>query len=284
LTIFPTIIKILLSIQDVRRKEIVIVKTLILVRHAKAMKRKEGLPDFVRSLVKKGRKQAKKISKKLKRYMPVPEIFMSSPANRALETAQRFAREYGYPRKKIILKDELYNPLSEQEFCSLVKEINDNIHSAIIFGHDPSISQFTKFLVKPFQEDMPTCSVAVIEIKKESWKDVAKGQGEILYYEYPKRIAKYYAGIQEDIESELYDHLINVFKKTDEEVTRAHDESIHLWAKKIAGEFTALLKESRKKELKTGSMRKKEIQKKGEQATTQGKPHILSKVQEKPEQ
>ena len=112
-------------------------KQLIFVRHAKAMKSKEGLPDFVRSLNKKGVKQVKKILKKLKKQGPIPEVFMSSPANRALETAQYFAKAFNYPRKKIILKDELYGPLTDQEFLSLVKGFHDNIGSVIIFGHDP---------------------------------------------------------------------------------------------------------------------------------------------------
>ena len=257
-------------------------KQIILVRHAKAMKRKEGLPDFVRSLIKKGVKQVKKISKKLKKRMTTPELFLSSPANRALETAHRFAREYGYPRKKIILKDELYNPLSEQEFLALVKELNDNLHSAIIFGHDPVVSNFVKFLAKNFQEDMPTCSVAVIEFKKESWKDIAKGQGEILYFEYPKRLAKHYAQICAGVESEIYDQLIRVFKKTDEKATLANEKSIRKWAKKAAKKFTTVLRKFKKKENKVENKKKVEEQKKGQQVTTQEKTPIITKEQEKP--
>jgi phosphohistidine phosphatase len=256
-------------------------KQLILVRHAKAMKRKEGLPDFVRSLIKKGVKQAKKISKKLRKHKSTPEIFLSSPANRALETAQRFAREYGYPRKKIVLKDELYNPLSEQEFLLLVKELHDNLHSAIIFGHDPSVSNFVKFLAKNFQDDMPTCSVAIIEFKKDSWKDIAKGQGEIIYYEYPKRLAKHYAQICSGIENDLYDQLIRVFKKTDEKATLANEKSIRKWAKKVSKKFTAVLREFKKKEDKT-TMKKKEEQKSGQQMTKQEKTPVTMKEQQKP--
>ncbi|MBN2532691.1 MAG: histidine phosphatase family protein [Spirochaetales bacterium] len=257
-------------------------KQLILVRHAKAMKRKEGLPDFVRSLVKKGVEQAKKISKKCRKRIALPELFISSPANRALETAHYFAREYGYPRKKIILKDELYNPLSEQEFFTLVKELNDNLHSVIIFGHDPAISNFVKFLAKNFQEEMPTCAVAVIEFKKESWKEIARGQGEILFYEYPKRLAKYYAQVSAGIESDIYDQLIRVFKKTDEKVTLANEQSIRIWAKGTAEKFTALVREFKRKEDKAA--RKREEQKKGLLTTIEEKIPPIIKEQEKPGQ
>ena len=249
-------------------------KQLILVRHAKAMKSKEGLPDFVRSLIKKGIKQVKNISKKLKKIGIIPEVFISSPANRALETAQYFARVFGYSRKKIILKDELYGPLSDQEHLSLVKELNDNLSSVIIFGHDPATSSFVKFLGKNFNENMPTCSVAVLVFEKDSWKDIAKGQGEIIFYEYPKRLAKYYTELKAKVESEVFTQLIEVFNKTDEKAVAVNENDVKNWAKKVAKKFTKALKKFRKKEKNMKKVTKKitkKVTKKVEQKTAQKK-------------
>lgn len=260
-------------------------KHLILVRHAKAMKPKEGLPDFVRSLKKKGTKQAKNISKKLKRRKIVPELYISSPANRALETAQFFARQFNYPRKKIVLKDDLYSPLSEQNFLALIKELSDSFHSVIIFGHEPTISQCVKYFAKNFQDDMPTCSAAVIGFKKESWKEIGKGLGEIIYHEYPRRLAKHYAQIQANASTDINDQIFRVLKKIDNKAAIANEKSILQWSKKVAKKFTKALREFKKKEnKKTENNVTKQVGKKEQKTTTPEKTAtgIAVKEQEKP--
>jgi hypothetical protein len=123
---------------------------------------------------------------------------------------------------------------------------------------------------------MPTCSVAVIEFKKESWKDIAKGQGELLFYEYPKRLAKYYAEIRAGVESDVFDQLIRVFKKTDEKATLVNEQAIRKLAKGAAKEFTSLLRVFKKKENKKIDINK------GQQATIQEKTQGTAKEQEKP--
>ncbi|MBN2441019.1 MAG: histidine phosphatase family protein [Spirochaetales bacterium] len=237
-------------------------KQLIIVRHAKAMKRKEGLPDFVRSLTKKGVKQAKNMVKKLKKQRIIPEVFISSPANRALETAQYFAKEFNFSGKKIILKDELYGPLSEQDFLTIVKELNNNLGSVIFFGHDPVISSFVKFLTKDMKEDMPTCSIAVIVFKKETWKEIAKGQGEITFFDYPRRNAKHYAELKSTVELEVFNQLMTIFKKVDPQVTQINEKSVKTWAKETSGKFIDMLRLFKKKENRKNKISGKIMQKK----------------------
>ena len=72
-------------------------KTIYLVRHGKAVSRELDIPDYERSLVDKGEKNSVKMAQLLKDKDLSADLFISSPANRALETAKIFTRVFNYP-------------------------------------------------------------------------------------------------------------------------------------------------------------------------------------------
>ncbi len=76
-------------------------KRITLVRHATAVPRNPKKDDFGRSLRKKGRREAKAMGEWYKNVEEQPDVMISSPANRAIETARVFAKTLGYPAKKI---------------------------------------------------------------------------------------------------------------------------------------------------------------------------------------
>ncbi len=84
-------------------------KSIILVRHATAIVRDNDLPDFDRTLIRKGKKESRKMAERFLKYQITPGIWISSPAPRALETAYIFADILEFPRNKILLEDALYN-------------------------------------------------------------------------------------------------------------------------------------------------------------------------------
>ena len=74
-------------------------KTLILVRHAKSSWDAVGLEDFERPLNERGKEDAPLMAKRLKDKKIKPDIFLSSPAKRALKTARYFGKEFGFGKK-----------------------------------------------------------------------------------------------------------------------------------------------------------------------------------------
>ena len=99
-------------------------KTLFLVRHSKAVTRKANLPDFRRALVKAGEKKSTSMAKKLKKEGVLPDLIISSTANRALETAHLFAQNLDYPTHEILVKDALYNEMSPEALLYLVRQVS----------------------------------------------------------------------------------------------------------------------------------------------------------------
>ena len=86
-------------------------KTLYLIRHAKSSWAEGGLSDFDRSLNKRGKRDALQMGKRLKALGVTPGVVISSPAKRAITTAQKIADELGYDRGAIVLKEILDNPV-----------------------------------------------------------------------------------------------------------------------------------------------------------------------------
>jgi phosphohistidine phosphatase len=64
---------------------------LILWRHADA---EDRVPDEARALTAKGEKQARRMAKWLKKRLPKDPLVLASPAKRAQQTAQAFAKRF----------------------------------------------------------------------------------------------------------------------------------------------------------------------------------------------
>jgi len=160
-------------------------KRIILVRHATAVKRGAEKADLKRSLKKSGRKEAREMGKRLKEMEIHPDLFISSPANRAIETAEIIADRLGHSVKKIEKIEELYGELPPKGFLELIRSLDDKVDSAILFGHDPAFTDFARFLVSGFDSDLPKAGVLGVEVDVAVWADVKPELARKAYFFYP---------------------------------------------------------------------------------------------------
>jgi phosphohistidine phosphatase len=160
-------------------------KTLYLIRHAEAVPRQEELPDSERVLVPKGRKQAKRAGQQLKQHDGRSDLFISSPAQRALETAHVFAHYLGYPVQRIALSEKVYEAEDASELLDLLRGADARVDTALLFGHDPTISNLATLLVTRFTESLPKAAVAGIRFPVDQWAEIAPGQGTLDYLDTP---------------------------------------------------------------------------------------------------
>ena len=160
-------------------------KRIVLVRHATAVKRSPDKQDFDRALRKSGEKEARDMVKRTKALVGKPQLMISSPADRALETAKIFAKGFGYPIKKIEKRQELYEELLPKTFLELLKGLDDQLDSVMIFGHDPSFTEFARFLLPEFNDAMPKCGVVVAAVDAPSWSEIAPALSKAEQILYP---------------------------------------------------------------------------------------------------
>jgi phosphohistidine phosphatase len=115
-----------------------------------------------------------------------PDLMLSSPANRAIETALLFAKGLGYKPKKIVQDEGLYGTASPKEFLETLKSLDDKHGSVMVFGHDPAFSEFAQYMVNVFDALLPKCSVFGISANRRSWKNLKPGDGNLEYFESPE--------------------------------------------------------------------------------------------------
>ncbi|UZJ39364.1 MULTISPECIES: histidine phosphatase family protein [unclassified Prosthecochloris] len=161
-------------------------KTLYLVRHAKSSWDNANLADFDRPLNKRGQKAAPFMAKLMSENNVQVDRIISSPANRALTTAETFCEVLGYPPEKIEQRIEIYEGGINQ-MLQIVREIPDSCSSAMLFGHNPTMTSFANFISGEHLENIVTCGVVRIDLKTDFWQQTLMDSGKLVWYEYPKK-------------------------------------------------------------------------------------------------
>lgn len=159
-------------------------KTLYLIRHAKASWEQPELTDFERPLTALGETHAHTIAAELKNNKVKPDLIISSPALRALNTAKIMAQAVGYPEDKIKIEDIIYNG-GVEELMEVIKAIKPSHKKVFFFGHNPSLTWLLHFLCEDAKMNIPTCGVIGIELGMRDWEHLTEAEGRVITFLHP---------------------------------------------------------------------------------------------------
>ncbi|RUT80055.1 SixA phosphatase family protein [Ancylomarina longa] len=162
-------------------------KRLILVRHAKTEVIRYDITDFQRSLKERGISDSKLIANKLFLKNVQPGLLLSSPANRAIETALIFAEVLNYPVELIEQLDDLYDGFTTQDFLGILSELGEKHERIMVIGHNPSIEYLAFNLCDQFYGHVPTGTAIGIDFDVDDWDDIEARTGKLAFYEYPRK-------------------------------------------------------------------------------------------------
>ncbi len=160
-------------------------KKLYLVRHAKSSWREEGVHDMDRPLKGRGIRDAHNTSQWLREQGDQPELVISSPATRALHTALIFSKNLDYAFSDITIEQRIYHA-STRELLQLVRELSDDYSSVMLFGHNPTITDFVNRCIDHRIDNVPTTGVACLKFDVGEWQNIDK-KAELVFFDYPKR-------------------------------------------------------------------------------------------------
>lgn len=163
-------------------------KELYLVRHAKSSWDYESVDDYDRPLKGRGIRDAHVVSSMLANQLDKPEALYSSPATRAVHTAMIFARNLRFPFSAIQLREELYM-CSDKDLLTFIQGLDDSINRVMIFGHNPTMTNFVNRCIDQRIDNVPTTGVACFHFDINSWKD-AKFSAHLSFFDYPKKHSK----------------------------------------------------------------------------------------------
>ena len=161
-------------------------KRLILVRHAKSSWKDPQLPDFDRPLNKRGQHDAPMMGKRLAGRQCLPDLMISSPARRAITTAQEIAREIGYPKTRILIESSIYEA-TVSVLMSVLHDIDNSHDHVMLIGHNPGLTSLSYHLTDYPIDNIPTCGLVDIEFNVERWRDLTPAGGHLCLFDYPKK-------------------------------------------------------------------------------------------------
>ena len=165
-------------------------KLLLIVRHGKAAPGNVGLSDFERVLTEKGIEECKEVGKIISTKKLTIDLIISSPADRALETAHVFSPYLEYPILKIQISDLFYQSDAAKPIVKKLQELNDNLRSVAIFGHNPSFDDLAAYFISNFGQTIHKGAVVAITFPVDSWTKIDTASGKLKYMITPSESKK----------------------------------------------------------------------------------------------
>jgi len=161
-------------------------KHLLLCRHAKSSWKDGTLADIDRPLNKRGRQNAPETGRKLRKRGVQPDLVVSSPARRALDTAKLLARECGISEKNILVVASVYDSYPAK-LLQLIQGFADRCDTVLIVGHNPELTILANILGDLSIDNVPTSGIVALDFAVNSWSEVDEGGATLSFFDYPRK-------------------------------------------------------------------------------------------------
>lgn len=166
-------------------------RTLMLLRHAKAVVADGKIRDRDRPLAPRGQKDAPKIGAYMGRHRLLPDLALVSPSKRTQETWDLIVPALG-PRIKPAFEDRLYDA-SPQTVMDVIQEIGADCPKLLIIAHNPSLQRVAAGLIasgdldarEQLQEGLPTSGLVIIEFPFDDWRKLHARAGRLIHFVTP---------------------------------------------------------------------------------------------------
>jgi len=160
--------------------------SIIIFRHGKSDWNAVYGKDHDRPLSKRGINASKKMGLFLKKKNQIPDIVISSSAERAKTTAE-LAIKAGNWNSNFYIDERIYGRSSD--FLLQLAKLIDDKHKNICFvGHEPTCSSFIS-LSTFHSARFKTASMAKINFSSNSWSEIEFGKGTLDWLTSPKEIS-----------------------------------------------------------------------------------------------
>jgi phosphohistidine phosphatase len=161
-------------------------KTLLILRHAKSSWKNEKLKDIDRPLKHRGEQDAVVIGKVLTMTELIPQVILSSPAQRAKQTAELVSAESKF-KGELKFVNSFY--MGEPEnYIKALNELPDEIERVMVVGHNPGLEALLQLLDGKV-DSLPTGSLAYLVLGIKHWTELTKATvGELISFWEPDEI------------------------------------------------------------------------------------------------
>ncbi|MEE9342223.1 MAG: histidine phosphatase family protein [Gammaproteobacteria bacterium] len=148
-----------------------------LIRHADAEFISSSQRDFDRCLTKKGIQHATQSGRELYHQGISPVTILSSPANRARQTAEIIAGQLNHASQNIRYPKIIYDA-SLNQLIKLINGLDNQLQSVLLVGHNPGLSNLCRYILGQ-SHSLATAEVASIYFELDDWLAVCENTGSL---------------------------------------------------------------------------------------------------------
>ena len=160
---------------------------LTLVRHAKTEPAMPGQEDGDRVLEARGQLDAPQMARRLKEAYGKPDCILSSPAVRAITTANIMTRVLGVAAAKVVQDERLYLA-APKVILEVITGLANPARHLMVVGHNPGITEFAdKISSERSIDNMPTCAIYSLQFDISTWSELTWSTGIDADFDYPKK-------------------------------------------------------------------------------------------------
>jgi phosphohistidine phosphatase len=92
-----------------------------------------------------------------------------------------------YPHEKIVVEPGIYGA-EVDELLAIIRRLPDGAGSALLVGHNPTITETANELSPSSFNEMPTAAVVCLRFECDHWAEVSKANAEFYFYDYPRNV------------------------------------------------------------------------------------------------
>ena len=169
-----------------------IMRTLLILRHAKSDWHAGAGNDFDRPLSRRGRHDGLRMGKWMQSRDLIPEAIISSPAKRTRQTVKRICQELCPDMENIILDESLYLA-NLHDLLVALRYCPDQVTTLLLIGHNPGLEELLLYLAGksvPEPADgklLPTATLAELRLEA-GWNDLLPGSAHLVAITRPKNL------------------------------------------------------------------------------------------------
>jgi len=166
-------------------------RELLILRHAKSDWESGAASDFDRPLAKRGEKDAPRVGEWLYREGIVPDLVISSPAERARQTALEVCKSMDYKKKEIVWDGHIY-AAGVEDLLAVLARCPSDASTVLLIGHNPGLEDLLLFLAGDEVEVpadgklLPTAALARLEMPKD-WDTLQAGCAQLVSITRPRK-------------------------------------------------------------------------------------------------
>lgn len=165
-------------------------RTLMLLRHAKAVPADGKIRDHDRPLASSGRKDAPKIGAYMARHQLLPDRALVSPSRRTRETWELLGPALG--KRRATYEERLFDA-SPQTILEVIQETGTACATLLVIGHNPSLHRVAVGLIatgdldarEQLRENLPTSGLVIIEFPFDDWPKLHAQAGRLSHFVTP---------------------------------------------------------------------------------------------------